>query len=426
MNQCGAISIMAPELFAAETGHLASPRSSASRLRGSVLCALALSALLGFSSVTSAVAGSLVAADPVVADPRDDIVPQTDITVDSVAAVNGALEYLARTQDPATGAWLADVGYKLNQNYEVSARRKPHVGVTAMAALAFLSAGHLPGRGEYGDVISRATDYILSCMLETGHITRNGSRMYSHAFATLYLAEVYGMTDRYDLNERLQRAVDFIVDCQNEYGSWRYEPHAAESDMSITVCQLNALRAARNVGIRVPKSTIDRAAQYISASYVDRDSDPYRYQGYYRLGRGSFKYQATRHTRSSFALTAAGLAALHNAGVNGLKIESDGKAIDLRESIEFLRDSYGNVSGNSRYGFHFFYWYGHYYATQALYVIGGDVWDWYYPRLRDEIVASQRSDGSFPCRVGPGEAFSTAAGAVILSLPYGYLPIFQR
>jgi hypothetical protein len=358
----------------------------------------------------------------------DDTPLARDITPSSVAAVNAALAYLARKQDVGSGAWMADIGYKLNQNYEITARRVPHVGVTAMAALAFLSAGHQPGRGEYGATIQRATDYLLGCMSEAGFVSRHGSRMYSHAFATLYLAEVYGMTERHDLRDSLQRAVDYIVDCQNEYGSWRYVPHATESDMSITVCQLNALRGARNVGIRVPRSTIERAAEYIANSYVDNDRDRSVYMGYYRLGLGSFKYQYTKHTRSSFALTAAGLAALHNAGLDGLQVHSAGRDIDLRESIGFLRDNFDRVSvaAGGRYGFHFFYWYGHYYATQALYVIGGDAWDWYYPRLRSEIVDGQRADGSLPCLVGPGDVFSTAAAAVILSLPYGYLPIFQR
>ena len=356
----------------------------------------------------------------------DDAVSARDITAESVEAVNRALAFLAKKQDPVTGAWKADVGYKLNQSYEVSTRRAPHVGVTSLAALAFLSSGHLPGRGEYGEVIGRATDFLLGCQDESGYITRDGSRMYSHAFATLYLAEVYGMTERHDLMERLQLAVDYIVDAQNEYGSWRYVAHAAESDMSITVCQLNALRAARNVGIRVPRSTIDRAVDYIADSYVDDDRDRFSFNDYYRLGRGSFKYQATRHTRSSFALTAAGLAALHNAGIDGLTVQTRAGDIDLRHSIEFLRDSYGNVTVDTRYFMHYFYWYGHYYATQALYVIGGDAWSWYYPRLRDEILEHQAPDGSLPCTRGPGEAFSTAVAAVILSLPYGYLPIFQR
>ena len=361
----------------------------------------------------------------------DDGAVSGDITPASVAAVDRALAWLADHQN-ADGSWTGHVGYKLNQNYEVSAEAVPHVGVTALAALAFLSSGHLPNRGKYGDVIGRATDWLLGRVSDVGYITAHGSRMYSNAFATLFLAEVYGMTDRHDVKGRLQLAVDYIVSCQNEYGSWRYEPLAAESDMSITVCQLNALRAARNVGIRVPRSTIDRAKDYIAASYVDSaSSQPMYPDDYYRLGRGSFKYQATRNTRSSFALTSAGLAALHNAGVNGMRFDwklANGReqTIDLNDSITFLRDNIDKISAGSPYFQHYFYWYGHYYATQALYVVGGEPWAWYYPVVRDELLGSQRPDGSFACRTGPGESFSTAVATVILSLPYGYLPIFQR
>jgi len=307
------------------------------------------------------------------------------------------------------------------------------VGVTALAGLAFLAAGQLPERGTYGDVIDRATQFVLSSVTDTGFITGHDTRMYSHAFATLFLAEVYGMTDRQDVREKLQLAVDFIVDNQNEEGGWRYVPKAVESDMSVTVCQLNALRGARNVGIRVPRSTIDRAAAYVARSYVTRDEGmQFGFDNYYRLGRGSFRYQVNRNTRSSFALTAAGIAALHNTGNYGTSLQATAvdkgqtTTLDLQASIDFLLDHYDLVSGNSPYTFHYFYWYGHYYATQALYVIGGKAWAWYYPRMRDELIHGQLASGAWPCTAGPGESFSTAVGAIILSLPYGYLPIFQR
>ncbi len=346
-----------------------------------------------------------------------------DITPDSVDSVARALEWLAGRQN-ADGSWSANVGFKLNQDYKVTASRVPHAGVTALAGMAFLSAGHLPERGPYGKVIGDATRYLLGRVNNEGYVTDNGTRMYSHAFATLFLAEVYGMTASGDVQRELQSAVNYIVDCQNEHGSWRYVPFAVESDMSITVCQLNALRAARNVGIRVPRSTINRAAAYVQRSYVrDEHSTWHLYEDYYQLGPGSFRYQALRNTRSSFALTAAGLAALHNAGV--YSDVGDGEEIDLDLSVEFLKQHYDRVS-NNRYRFHYFYWYGHYYATQALYVIGGKAWDWYYERIRAELLEAQSAEGTFPCRIGPGEEFSTAVGAIILSLPYGYLPIFQR
>lgn len=349
-----------------------------------------------------------------------------DITPGSTLAVDRALAWLAANQNE-DGSWDGEVGYKLNQDYKVTATYASHPGVTALAGMAFLAAGHLPGRGEYGLVIAKATRYVTSRVNVEGFISHNGTRMYSHAFAALFLAEVYGMSGDRDFRDKLQSAIDYIVGCQNAEGAWRYSPLAVESDMSIAVCQLNALRAARNVGIRVPRSTIERAAAYIAASYVPEDVGyPWHGESYYALGKGAFAYQAQRFTRSSFALTAAGLAALHNVGHYGDTLMHRNQRIDLRPSVEFLKDLYPNVSGSSRWRHHYFYWYGHYYATQALYVIGGQDWDWYYPRIRDEIVNDQNPDGTMPITAGPGPAFSTAVGALILSLPYGYLPIFQR
>jgi hypothetical protein len=399
----------------------ASPGRAVASLPRAALAAALLAALPGLLLAALAL-GAAAPAAHAQADATQDITPQ------SVLAVERALDYLARTQNP-DGSWTGTVGFKLNQSYQVTARDVPHVGVTALAGLAFLSAGHLPDRGRYGECISRATDFVLSCVQENGLITAHETRMYSHAFATLFLAEVYGMKERRDIRAKLQAAVDLIVSSQNAEGAWRYVPLAVESDMSIAVCQLNALRGARNVGIRVPKSTIERARQYVAASYVESDTDRYRYvDEYYRLARGSFKYQATRrsHTRSSFALTAAGIAALHNSGLYGSVLEGEGGPLDLQASIDFLEETYSSVSGSSEYTFHYFYWYGHYYAVQALYVIGGKHWAWYYPRIRDELVGAQQQDGTWPSKAGPGPAFSTAVGAVILSLPYGYLPIFQR
>ena len=48
--------------------------------------------------------------------------------------------------------------------------------------------------------------------------------MYSHAFATLALAEIYGVTRRENVRDKLQAAVEFTVKSQNETGGWRYVP----------------------------------------------------------------------------------------------------------------------------------------------------------------------------------------------------------
>ena len=348
--------------------------------------------------------------------------PVVELTPEHRRAVEEGLGWLSREQNP-DGSWTGQVGYKLHSDYHTTAENG-HVGVTALASMAFLAGGHLPGRGVYGEVVERGLSFVLGSCQEDGYITRHGTRMYSHAFATLFLAEIYGTTHRQDVRTKLQRAVDFIVNTQNAEGGWRYAPFAAESDMSIVVCQVLALRAARNIGIRVPKATIDRAAQYVVDSAVAEDPG-FRFHGrMYEVERGSFVYQKVQDTRSSFALTAAGVTALHGVG-----IYSDDA---IRRGLDYLRrhlDSFNRDYGRARGG-HYFFWYGHYYGVQAMYTAGSTAhatyWEPYFEETRREILSMQLADGSFPNRVGPGPSLGTAMAVLVLEIPYRYLPIFQR
>ncbi|MEE8468290.1 MAG: prenyltransferase/squalene oxidase repeat-containing protein [Planctomycetota bacterium] len=338
------------------------------------------------------------------------------ITPAQERAVESGLAWLVSRQ-AADGSWKADVGFKLNTSYRVTAEKRGHVGVTALAGMAFLAGGHLPGRGHYGETVDRALDFVLSCVQEDGYITFAGTRMYSHAFATLFLAEIYGMTHREDVKVKLQRTVDFIVKCQNNQGGWRYVPLARESDMSIVVCQVLALRAARNIGIRVPKSTIDSAIGYVVDSSVSGNTrvSPF---ATYRNDLGTFHYQKDNHSRTTFPLTAAGVTALHGLGIYSNDL--------IRKGVDFLNHELNHFNRRRGERGHYFFWYGHYYGVQAMYTQGGQDWENYFTTLRAFLLRQQRSDGSWQNLDGPGDAFATAVGVLILEIPYCYLPIFQR
>ena len=77
-------------------------------------------------------------------------------------------------------------------------------------------------------------------------------------------------------------------------------------------------------------------------------------------------------------------------------------------------------------GYHYFFWYGHYYAVQAMYTAGGPAWESYFENVRGEILRGQKEDGSWPNNTGPGPTFGTACAVLILEIPYRFLPIFQR
>jgi len=384
---------------------------------------LLIAVLLGAGALAPT---GVAAPEEVVRDDGPPLPEVKELTEPGVRAIRDGLAWLAGKQR-TDGAWNANVGYKLNRGYIVTKRNCGHPGVTALAGMAFLAGGHLPGRGKYGENVSRAVDYIIGCVQPDGMISTNESRMYSHAFGTLFLAEVYGMTRDAEVKKALQRAAQFTWKCQNKAGGWRYAPYAQDSDMSITVCQVMALRAARNIGIKVPKESIDRAVNYVLRSANVGGGDP----------AGSFMYQYRSDTpiptRDSFALTAAGLATLYMAG-----LYTDQDILDhirehriarftraervprIRTILEYIRSTYASTPKE-----HYFYYYGNYYAVQAMFIAGGKWWEDYFARVQRDLVATQEDDGRWEIDL-VGDAYSTASACLILQIPYRYLPIFSR
>src|SRR5262249_9804298 len=152
-------------------------------------------------------------------------------------------------------AWLAKSQYA--DGSFGSGTYRGNIAVTSLAGLAFMASGSSPGRGQFGAPIDRALLYVMentapSRFIAIPHSATHGP-MYSHGFGTLSRAEAYGMSRRAEIREKLQKAVKLIVDTQNAEGGWRYQPVKRDADISVTICQINALRAARNAGIFVPK-----------------------------------------------------------------------------------------------------------------------------------------------------------------------------
>lgn len=313
-------------------------------------------------------------------------------------AIGAGLAWLARVQAPS-GAWICKIGYKLNDGYY--GRDGEHVGVTSIACMAFMANGSLPDRGPYARQVRSGLDFVLrSVREEDGYITANGSRMYSHAFATLFLAHAYGTTQRADVRTKLRRAVKLLEQAQNPEGGWRYQPQPVDADISVTVTVLQALRAARDAGIAVSSTTIERAMKYVDACATPWG---YRYQ--------SLKRYRENDGRHSYALTAAGVVSSFSAGQYGGR--------NIRNALLFLDRNYDAL----RWGkFHFFY--GHYYACQAFYIRGGDAWERYYGRLKNDILRAQNPEGYWSDDVGP--TYATAMACLLLALPTEWFPIFQK
>src|SRR3954451_378444 len=173
----------------------------------------------------------------------------------------GTLEMMTPQTDRAIHQGLAWLAKQQNGDGSFgSGTYRGNIAVTSVAGLAFMASGSSPGRGPYGGPIDKALSYVMDNTSPSGFIAVAAAAthgpMYSHGFGTLFLAEAYGMTHRPEIREKLQKAVQLIIDCQNNEGGWRYQPVRRDADLSVTICQINALRAARNAGLFVPKETV--------------------------------------------------------------------------------------------------------------------------------------------------------------------------
>ncbi len=314
-------------------------------------------------------------------------------------------------------AWLAS--RQLSDGHWSSGGYRNEIAITGLAIMAYLAAGHQPGRGRYGLVMNEAVDFLVDAVRMDGYygapgliraVGQGGPAMYGHGFATLALAEVYGMTRRKDIKRKLEAAIRLIESTQTQNGDtrtdggWRYEPRQGDADISVTVVQVLALRGAKNAGIKVSQEVIDRAINYIKRCNSSRD--------------GGFGYQVTSR-QSGPARTGGALLSLLMAG------ERD--STECKNGIAYLTANPLNRLTEWSYREH--YYYALYYVTQAMYQAGGDLWkNWYIP-LRDRLVAAQDAEGSWSRKDNSSEAgpeYATAMSILVLQVPAGLLPIYQK
>ncbi len=310
--------------------------------------------------------------------------------------IDGALRWLASKQYP-DGHW---------------GERQHKAAYTAYVVMAFLAGGQLPDEGPNGAAVTRGVKYLLDCVRADGYVVaadevNDDKGMYGHGIATIALAEACGQTGgagTEDARAKLKRAVQLIINTQNPQGGWRYFPRVADADLSVTVLQVVALRAAKNDGIDVPQQTIDRAVGYVRSCRT-RDAS------------GGFAYQPGGGP--GFARTAAAIYSLQVCGLYDDPM--------VRAGSDYL---FQQQTGPAP--LHYFT-YGNFYAAPAEYMIGGDSWSKWYADVRGRLMGRVRSEGDlcyWPTLDGDGSGFSsiyvTAVDTLILALPDGAVPLYQR
>ncbi len=290
------------------------------------------------------------------------------------------------------------------------------VAVTSIAALAMLAADEKPFEDER---LWKAYDWLLTQQTHGDFKAEGHTWLHSQGFATLFFAELYGKcllakeppkkVVMADLKEMLQGAADMVVKAQNPDGGWFYQRDpAGDHEGSTTVCAVQALRAAKNFGINVPKKVLDTGFAYLKST---------------QLADGGFEYK--RGTGSSMvAGTSGALATLVLMQRLDEKVLIDAMGFLAKQQVEGLaKDRFPD--------------YALFYAMMAMQVIDEEYGEHkpeakaWIPKIRDFVVKSQGENGGWT-NIGwmgteeASAAYATGYYVLTLAVPAGKLSIFHR
>ncbi len=316
-------------------------------------------------------------------------------------AVDRALEWLWRHQE-ADGRWNGERKYEPD---DPGMNTDP--GVTGLALLAFLGAGHTEKSGvpKFQKTVRKGVAWLIKQQGGDGCIGKGfeGHIGYNHSIAGLALAEAYGMARVPTTGRAAQKAVDYSMTHQSEYSGWRYNPKQA-ADMSVTGWFVMQLKSAMIAGLKVDGKGFQGAAAFTDKCTKDG---------------GKVSYQPERSGTPT--MTSVGMLCRQFMGWK----RDDAR---LTGGASYLASNLPEWEGG---GVNFYYWY---YGTLVMFQMGGSWWKSWNASLRDMLIERQRRgrpviDGSWNpvgswCGHG-GRAFSTAMGCLCLEVYYRYLPLYK-
>jgi len=291
------------------------------------------------------------------------------------------------------------------------AGRDADTGMTALALLAFLGAGHTHLEGNYRPNVERGLEFLLRAQAADGNLFGGAglyAQMYCHSMATFALAEAQAMTGDRRLAAEVSRAVGFCLRAQHPTtGGWRYEI-GNKGDTSQLGWQTMALASGERAGMAVPLQTWTGIDRFLRS-----------------VRRGQFGGLASyqEYSPASTSMTAEALYC------RLLLTEKLGGAIDERSAAEATRQLLASLP--SAQPINLYYWY---YATLALHHrrVSSDAaaaaWQAWNEALTGVLLDAQVSVGPDAGSWSPntvwggygGRVYSTAMAAMCLEVYYRY------
>ncbi|MDH3591613.1 MAG: terpene cyclase/mutase family protein, partial [Planctomycetota bacterium] len=344
-----------------------------------------------------------------------------------------ALDWLAIHQDVDTdGKWDCDNFMKhdpADDKCDGAGKSLYDTGVTGLALLAFLGAGHT----DRGTAVSNpfrknvrgALNYLMKSQHEDGFFGSKASHaaIYNHAIATLAMCEAYWMTRNVRYKKPAQEGLNFLAMARNPYGAWRYEPRGGENDTSVTGWAVMALKSGKFAGLEVDPDAFEGAR-----SWIDKMTDPNFGQVGYNFPGGPCArpegLQARFPAEKSQAMTAAGV-------LSRIFLGEDPRSSDMiKKGAQLLAETPPTWNPDDG-SIDMYYWY---YGTLAMFQVGGSSWKKWSQSMSDAMVETQHPKGA-GARYGSwdpigcwgddgGRVYSTAVMAMCLQVYYRYPRVF--
>jgi hypothetical protein len=344
------------------------------------------------------------------------------------AAVAAALAWLARAQSD-DGRWEAN-RFGAGQEHHVlgqdraGAGRNADTGISALALLAFLGAGHTHhfahgesgrgGQGDYQKTVRNGLEFLMASQGVDGNLCGQATfyaQMYCHSMATFALAEAQVMTGDVRLKPAVDKAIGFSVRAQNPAtGGWRYRPTYDTGDTSQLGWQMMALASGQRAGVEIPAHTWTRIGRFLKS--VRRGSHG---------GLAAYRPDGPASTSMTAEAMYCWLLLHDMVGV----------ASDEEAAYEATNQMLGSLPGVDRVNL--YYWY---YATLALHKRqhtgphAAAAWRRWNEALIAALIESQvdagENAGSWDANTVwggyGGRVYTTAMAAMCLEVYYRYTP----
>ena len=329
------------------------------------------------------------------------------------ALIATAVDELIKMQE-SDGAWPYEGVYRVRGEIPIGYR----VGGTALACEALLHATDADHKTA-GKALTRGIEFIVEGLddplMAPSKKNRYDVRVWGHAYALEFFCQLRAAgragPARGAIDDWIPRLVDTLVREELPGGGWNYASRRRHASF-VTAPVTQALLWAASRGADVPNEVLDRARRALLES---------------RLPSGAFHYSGTKQTVRAGSRRAALPGSIARSAVcqSTLLMLGGGSSEAVRQSIDAFHTHWDELEKRRRkHGTHagpygiapYYFYFGHRYAAQAIELLPSELRAAERARLREVLLRTRATDGTWNDRVFPRSRNYGTAMAVLALL----------